>query len=110
LRNFLFIDDLVRLYEKTINHQRAIAQTFVTGPANAISIDDLVKLCAKVLGWRGVVNWGTQPHRPGEIYYLNSNPAKAKKLLGWEPEWDLEDGIHETATRIMNSRVKAAAE
>lgn len=107
LRNFLFIDDLVELYMCALNKPEAIGQTFVTGPDNAISIDELVKVCASVLRWHGDVVWNTQPNRPGEIYYLNSNPAKAKKLLGWQPEIGLRTGIALTAHRINAMKLPA---
>lgn len=106
MRNFIFIDDLVALYRVTLNNKNALGQTFVTGPANAISIADLVKLCAQVLDWHGNVRWNTQPDRPGEIYYLNSNPAKAMALLGWEPKIELREGIKLTAERIEDQRVR----
>lgn len=107
LRNFLFIDDLVALYQKVIDNPVAIGQTFVTGPDNAISIYELVKECGRALHWHGAVNWNTIPHRPGEVYYLNSNPAKAKKLLEWEPQVALHDGIVMTATRIKLKQINA---
>jgi nucleoside-diphosphate-sugar epimerase len=51
---------------------------------------------ANILDWDGTINWNTAPKRPGEIYYLNSNPTKAKILLGWEPKVSLEEGIKRT--------------
>jgi nucleoside-diphosphate-sugar epimerase len=49
-----------------------------------------------LLAWRGEINWNTIPVRPGEIYYLNSNPAKAERMLGWEPRVRLSDGLERT--------------
>jgi len=95
VRNFLWIEDLIDLYEAVLD-QMPIGETFVTGPNNGISIRDLVALIADKLDWKGKVNWHTIPARPGEIYYLNSNPSKAKTLLGWEPKVSLEEGIDKT--------------
>lgn len=109
VRNFLFIDDLVELYRTAINNPKAIDQTFVTGPDNGITINKLVYLCADALGWEGRINWDTMPKRPGEIFYLNSDPAKAKQVLGWEPQIDLKTGILMTVDRIRACRAKAKA-
>jgi nucleoside-diphosphate-sugar epimerase len=96
-RNFLFIDDLVELYRQVLREpRRVVGQTLVTGPDNALSIAALSALVAQLLGWQGQVNWDTVPRRPGEIFYLNSNPAKAKSLLGWEPKVGLEEGLRRT--------------
>ena len=95
VRNFLWIEDLIDLYMEILD-QRPIGQTFVTGPANGLTIKELVDLIAERLDWKGEVNWHTMPARPGEIWYLNSNPAKAKEMLGWEPKVSLEEGIDRT--------------
>jgi UDP-glucose 4-epimerase len=95
IRNFLWIDDLIDLY-MTILEKRPIGETFVTGPNNGITIKNLMHRIAYHLNWRGEVNWDTTPKRPGEIYYLNSNPMKAKILLGWEPKVSLDEGILRT--------------
>lgn len=110
IRNFLFIDDLVELYKAIIGNEKAIGETFVTGPDNGITIRELVDRCSDVLNWGGRVQWHTIPKRPGEIFYLNSNPAKAKHLLGWEPKVGLTEGIGETGNRLLQSgALKAAA-
>jgi UDP-glucose 4-epimerase len=103
-RNFLFIDDLMELYSHVLVKDKALNQVFVTGPNNALSISDLVTVCADVLQWKGEVNWHTIPKRVGEVYYLNSDPAKTERLLGWKPKTELKDGIRKTADRILAAR------
>jgi UDP-glucose 4-epimerase len=34
------------------------------------------------------------PYRPGEIFRVSLDARKARKLLGWKPKVDLEEGIH----------------
>lgn len=94
-RNFLYIDDLVRLYRAVVE-QLPVGETFVTGPDNALSIGDLAKWIKRLMGWGGEIVWDTQPVRPGEVQYLNSHPGKAMKMLGWEPEVGLDDGLRMT--------------
>lgn len=96
-RNFLFIEDLVDLYEVILSkHEQAEGEIFCAGPNNAISIANLVYIIANKLDWNGTVNWNTKPARPGEIYVLNSTPEKATKLLGWYPKTQLSDGLDKT--------------
>jgi nucleoside-diphosphate-sugar epimerase len=96
-RNFLWIDDLINLYETVIkNPEKAKGEIFCTGPNNAIQIESLVDIIAKKIGWSGTVNWNTRPKRDGEIYVLNSSNEKATKLLGWEPKVSLENGLDVT--------------
>jgi len=93
-RNFLHIDDLLELYKKIIkNVDLCKNEVFCTGPENVIQIEELAYKIADLIGWDGKIYWGKKPERPGEIYYLNSNNDKAKKILGWEPKIDLTSGL-----------------
>lgn len=96
-RNFLWIDDLIDLYETVLEQPKnARGNIFCTGPNNAIKIKDLVDKIAKLINWNGKVNWNTKPHRHGEIYVLNSTNAKATRILGWQPKVDLDTGLERT--------------
>ena len=97
IRNFIYVDDLIELYVTILkNYNKARGETFVVGPDNALSIENLADKIAKKLGWTGEVNWHTIPIRPGEVYYLNSVATKAKNLLEWEPKTLLEEGLDKT--------------
>lgn len=97
VRNFLHIDDLVELYRTIIAQPgKACGETFVTGPNNALSIEALAAKVRSLLGWQGDVVWHTIPARVGEIYYLNSDPAKAGRVLGWSPKVTLDEGLART--------------
>jgi nucleoside-diphosphate-sugar epimerase len=96
-RNFLWIDDLIDMYELVLETpDSARGEFFCTGPDNAIKIKDLVNIIASKLDWNGTVNWNKKPKRHGEIYLLNSSNQKAKDLLGWEPKVDLSTGLDRT--------------
>lgn len=102
IRNFIYISDLIRLYETILtdvfanNGERVRGEIFCTGPDNALYIEDLAIIIATKLGWAGKIEWNTIPKRPGEIYYLNSSNQKATKVLGWKPEVSLSEGLDKT--------------
>jgi len=97
-RNFIFIDDLIRLYKTLISSpQAAVAGKFYCcGPNNPIKIEHYTDKIAKILDWTGTINWDTRPHRPGEIYYLSSTNDKVNFYLDWQPRVSLEDGLKKT--------------
>jgi nucleoside-diphosphate-sugar epimerase len=93
-RNFLWIDDLLDLYEVVLaNPDKVNKQFFCCGPDNAVTIEELSNMIANKLNWKGKVNWNTKPRRDGEIYVLNSTHAKAERILGWKPAVNLSDGL-----------------
>jgi len=97
IRNFIFIDDLVRLYSDMLETQAPVeGQVFNTGPDNGVSIESLADVCKTLVGWRGKINWNTRPRRPGEIFYLNSSNQKVTEAIGWRPRVTMVDGIAKT--------------
>lgn len=97
VRNFLFIDDLVALYKTLLTAEKHVdGESFNTGPDNGLRIDDLVLKIARILDWRGHVNWNTRPRRPGEIFYLNSSNNLVTAKTGWEPKVSLDEGLKRT--------------
>jgi len=105
-RNFLFIDDLIDLYETVLaNPEKAQGEFFCCGPDNALTIGDLANKIASMLNWNGKINWNTRPERPGEIYVLNSTSAKAERMLGWKPKTTLDMGLKRTV-ELWKSKLK----
>lgn len=96
-RNFLFVSDLIDLYAKLLRSVDLVrSEVFVTGPDNAIQIEMLANIIREKLQWKGQINWGRKLPRPGEIYYLNSTPEKAWRILRWKPVVDLSTGLNRT--------------
>jgi nucleoside-diphosphate-sugar epimerase len=97
IRNFIFIDDLIDLWVKTIHAGPEVnGHVFNTGPDNGLSIRELAEKIAGIIGWQGEIQWHTRPVRPGEIPYLNSSCEKATKMIGWEPKVSLAEGLSRT--------------
>lgn len=67
-------------------------QTFnLGGNSTGVSLKELVKYAAEVVGVEPIVNFG--PRREGDPAILVANISKAKKLLGWEPKYDIKETI-----------------
>jgi nucleoside-diphosphate-sugar epimerase len=100
VRNFIFITDLLDLYQELIEavprEKDLHGEVFNTGPANGLTIGELADMIAQKLDWKGTINWNTIPKRPGEIFYLNSTPEKVAKALQWEPKVSLDEGLDRT--------------
>ena len=96
-RNFIYIDDLLELYEIVIKEYKNIPSGhYCIGPNNPIQIQDYAKLIAKKIKWNGAVNWETRPERVGEIYYLSSKNDLISNYTGWYPKTTLEEGLERT--------------
>lgn len=67
---------------------------FVIGTGENHSVEEFVSLAFKHVGitdWQKYVKSDPRFKRPAEVYDLKSNPAKAKKVLGWTPKVALKE-------------------
>ena len=96
-RNFIYIDDMLEAWTKIINNpEKCNHKIFTLGPDEPIKIRDYVNIIAQKLQWQGQINWDTHPHRPGEIYWMNSRGKLLEATLGWKPKVSLSDGLDRT--------------
>lgn len=103
-RNFLYIDDLVEAWLKTIEYRHELSGNLVTlGPDLPIKIKDYAQIIAKELDWQGEINWNTKPKRAGEIYWLNSDSDLFTKITSWTPKTPLGEGIQKTISRVQSN-------
>ncbi len=103
VRDLLFVDDLVRLYEKAIekiNKVNGQAFNIGGGPKNTLSLIELLeslqgKYSLRTKITRASVRAGDQPVFVADI-------RKAKKLLGWSPKISVDAGLK----RLVNWTIK----
>lgn len=100
VRSFIYIADLMSLETALIksDNSKLLGQIFNTGPANGVTIKQLVDQIARLMKWKGVVIWNQTEVRPGkgEVWYLNVSNTKVKKLLPWKEKFTLRDGLLST--------------
>lgn len=93
-RDLLYIDDLVSFINKVILKQKNNFELFNCGYGKDISIIDLVKKIIKYSGKKIDISFDTT--KPNIPTYLSINCDKAKKILGWKPETQIDKGIKKT--------------
>ena len=57
------------------------------------SIKQLANMIAKMSAFNGDILWGRIPERPLDIAELIGSYHKAQRLLGWKPQYALENGL-----------------
>ena len=78
--------DYVRGMWLTLQHGRA--EDFILATGQLHSVQDVVEIAFATVGldWRNFVKQDARLLRPAEPMRLLGNAAKAKRLLGWEPQ------------------------
>ena len=60
------------------------------------SIRETVEMITNMTHFKGKILWEAIPKRPFEVNIMVGDNSKAKKLLGWEPKYDLKQGLEKT--------------
>lgn len=103
LREFLYVDDLAELCVFLMNNYSG-NETVNAGTGKEITIKDLTKLVAKIVGYEGEIRWDTT--KPNGAPRKLLDVSKATKL-GWKYNIELEDGIRLAYEDFLNNPMRA---
>lgn len=98
-RDLTFVSDTVDGFVKAALAAGVEGQTIQLGTGRSPSIGDIFDAACRALGKTATVELDPSRLRPdaSEVLVLESDPARAKQLLGWTPQVTLEDGLARTA-------------
>lgn len=103
LREFLYVDDLANLCVFLMNHYSG-NETINAGTGKEISVKSLTELVAKIVGYKGRIEWDTS--KPNGTPRKLLDVGKAARL-GWAYKTELEDGIRLSYEDFLNNPVRA---
>lgn len=94
MRCFTFIQDDVRPLRKMATSDAVVGEVVNIGPDDEfITINTLAETIADILGFD--LDPIYMPDRPQEVKLANCSADKARRLLDYEPEYTLRDGLEE---------------
>ncbi|MGQ9460598.1 MAG: dTDP-glucose 4,6-dehydratase [Candidatus Bathyarchaeaceae archaeon] len=92
-RDYTYIEDAVRAFDLVFNHNEPITEPINFGSGREVSIIDLANIIIDLCGKKGSIKPIHVEPRIGEVERLIADATKAKRLLGWKPKYDLEEGL-----------------
>ncbi|MBI4732624.1 MAG: NAD-dependent epimerase/dehydratase family protein [Chloroflexi bacterium] len=88
-RGFTYVDDIAR---GTIAALKLLGyEIFNLGGHEVISINTLIAMMEELTGRKAIVE--NQPSNPGELLVNQADVTKARRMLGWEPQVGLLEGV-----------------
>lgn len=101
MRDFVNVYDAARACRLALETPAASGQVFNIGSGRPISINDAAGRMASVLG-KGIGPEITGKYRVGDIRHCFADVTLAKKVLGYVPMVQFEDGLLEFASWLQN--------
>lgn len=94
LRDYIHVSDIAHAHTLALDYllekkNKTNCEIFNLGSGNGYTVLEAIKTFEKVSNKS--LNYSIGPRRPGDITAIFANNEKAKKTLGWETKYNLED-------------------
>jgi UDP-glucuronate 4-epimerase len=90
-RDYTYIDDIIEGVRAAIDYEASDYEAINLGESRTVELRELIELLENALGKRAVID--RQPPQPGDVPQTFADITKARKLLGYNPQTDIEEGI-----------------
>lgn len=105
MRCFSFVQDVVAPLAKMATEANVVGEVINVGPDDEfITINELAEIIAELIGFDLKVNY-TRP-RPQEVKLANCSAEKARRLIGYQPQTKLREGLQEMIDYIRERQVR----
>src|ERR1051326_5285766 len=91
-RDYTYIDDIIDGVRAAMGYDQSDYEVFNLGESRTVELNELIGLLEKELGTKAIVN--REPPQPGDVPQTFADITKARKLLGYNPQTQIEDGLH----------------
>jgi UDP-glucose 4-epimerase len=93
LRDFIHVCDIAHAHTLALNYllqhkNESNCDVFNLGTGNGYTVLEIIKEFENASGVK--LNYQLGPRRPGDVIAIYANNDKAKKLLGWQPKYNLQ--------------------
>ncbi len=110
-RDYVFIDDVVRALvlasQVALRHR---STTINIGGGRAITLTEFAKLIIKSANSTSEIRYGVVAERHDEAHEWLMDLQKARRMLGWQPETEVEAGIETLVSYTRASLAQATIE
>jgi len=91
-RDYTYVDDIIDGVMAAIAYDRSDYEVFNLGESRTVELNELIALLEKELGIKAILD--RQPAQPGDMPQTFADISKARALLGYNPQTQIEDGLH----------------
>ena len=90
-RDYTYIDDIIAGVRAAIDYKRTDYEVINLGESRTVELGELISLLERSLDRKAEIDW--QPPQPGDVPQTFADITKARRLLGYDPKTQIEDGL-----------------
>src|SRR5215813_9045737 len=91
-RDYTYVDDIIDGVMAAIAYDKSDYEAINLGESRTVELNELISLLEKELGTEAIIN--RQPPQPGDVPQTFADITKARALLGYNPQTQIEAGLH----------------
>ena len=90
-RDYTFIDDIIAGVRAAMDYDASMYEAINLGESRTVELRELIALLERELGREATID--RQPAQPGDVPQTFADITKARRLLGYDPQTPIEEGI-----------------
>lgn len=90
-RDYTYVDDIIQGVRAAIDYDQSQYEVINLGESRTVQLRELISLIENELGKRAEID--RQPTQPGDVPQTYADISKARQLLNYNPQTQIEDGI-----------------
>ena len=90
-RDYTYVDDIIAGVRAAIDYQQSNYEIINLGESRTVELRELIALLEKALDRHAEID--RQPQQPGDVTQTFADIGKARRLLGYNPQTQIEEGI-----------------
>lgn len=105
-RDLTYVSDVVDGFLRAATVEDMEGEVIQLGTGRSVSVEELFSEACRVLGVSATTTQDVRRLRPdaSEVLVLQSDPSRAREMLGWRPTVTLEEGLRRTAAWLQENR------
>jgi UDP-glucuronate 4-epimerase len=90
-RDYTYVDDIIAGVRAAVDYEATMYEVINLGESRTVELRELIALLERELGREATID--RQPTQPGDVPQTYADISKARRLLGYDPRTQIEDGI-----------------
>ena len=101
-RDYTYIDDIIAGVRAAMDYDQTNYEVINLGESRTVELRELISLLEQELRAHAQIDW--QPPQPGDVPQTFADISKARRLLNYDPQTDIETGLHRFVEWFRASR------